>query len=81
MKKAKIMLASLALFVFAGGALAFKAKEVYGSTLFTTTTVTTATAPLADHTTTVPNAPGAFKTYATTVSGGIAQLTWVVFQP
>jgi len=68
MKKVKLMLTAVAVFTVVGGALAFKAKDAYGTSLFVGTAANSCPTLIQNITSTiVPNAGGL--KYVTTAGG------------
>jgi len=74
MKKAKIVLATIAIMGALGGAFAAKAKAIFGGVNYYTTLVSNAiaTATLTSGKTTVSTAPGATHVYYTTIDNARA---------
>lgn len=77
MKKARVILAAIAVLAVTGASLAFTAKK--GSTIYTTTTVTTATSPKVGWTITDPY-PNGVQTFATDIKGNVAAFTFITTQ-
>ena len=76
MKKVRFVLTSIAVLVAVGGALAFKAKNTYGGTIYTSTQAFGCTVATPDYTL----GGNAAITYATNVSGGGCSLRFITPQ-
>lgn len=75
MKKAKLMLAAIAVFAVVGGAYAFKAQR--GAVIFCHPTTTTLGTELDNFTTTLSTVPGAYRAYCTVNAVPITKSTWI----
>jgi len=75
MGKAKIMLVAIAILGILGGAVAFKATEVYGVTIYTGPNSLDCTFPVVNFSTA---AVCSKKTYATAVRGAACPLTCII---